>query len=63
MGVCISLLPSFVLFEHLVLFFHIYTFILLFTNQKKKKKIMKFKAAMVGFWLAASNASSGVTSS
>ena len=34
MGVCISLLPSFVLIEHHVLFFHIYTFLLLFTDQK-----------------------------
>ena len=38
MGVYISLLPSFVLLEHLVLFFHIYTFLLLFTDKKKKKK-------------------------
>ena len=41
-GVCISLLPSFVLSEHLVLFFHIYTFILLFTDQKKKNIQLSF---------------------
>ena len=37
MEVYISLLPSFVLLEHLVLFFHIYTFLLLFIDQKKKE--------------------------
>ena len=42
MGACISLLSSFVLPEHLVLSFHIYTFILLFTDQKKKNCVKDF---------------------
>ena len=49
MGVCISLLPSFVLLEHLVLFFHIYTFILLFTDQKKKKNFL-LVIMMIPIW-------------
>ena len=46
---CIPLLTSFVLQEHLVLSFHIYTFILLFTDQKKKKDNIRAKK---GKWLS-----------
>ena len=47
MGACISLLSSFVLPEHLVLSFHIYTFILLFTDQKKKIKDSPFSLSTI----------------